>query len=95
MERLARRLGCPYLGTIIRSGAETTSQVLPGVMAKAIKLWMKSGMRALGKGFGRTGRLDPVLVGRLAFPENLPAWAVSFFRIYSRIGIRYIGFDRS
>jgi hypothetical protein len=66
LERLARRLGSPYLGTMVKGGGEGV-QVMPA--------WMTRGtfaaLRALGRSFGRTGALDPEQLARLARPERL------------------------
>lgn len=64
-EKLSRRLGSPYVGTIVKGGVE-------GIQAQPA--WMRRPlfrrMRALGRGFGREGQLDARLLARLAKPER-------------------------
>ena len=94
LEKLTGRLNCEYGGTVIRGGIESIRQFLPPAIGLRIIGLMEKGMRKLGRRFGRTGRLDPKTLRRLAFPEKMPTVGVWFFNIYSKIGIHYMGFDR-
>ena len=44
-------------------------------------------MRALGRGFGATGRLDPELLARLAGRERLSAAALAGCRVVGALGL--------
>jgi hypothetical protein len=66
LEKLTRRLGCEYLGTMVRGGVEGI-QVMPPVMTRKLYGLMEK----LGAGLARTGRLDPKLLRKLAHPETL------------------------
>ncbi len=82
LERLPRRIGCEYIGTVIKGGVEGM-QMKPG--------WMTRGMmrdfRRLGEGFARDGGFDPALVKRLASPERLGFGQRLFYRIMGSLGL--------
>lgn len=64
--KLARRLGAPYLGSIVKGGCEGLA-IQPAFLTD--KYWFF--FHALGKGFGETGELDKTLLEKLARPEHL------------------------
>lgn len=66
LEKLARRLGCPFLGVIRRGGVEGISVQPPAMTRKLFE-----GMRAFGRGFGRCGRLNQEEVRAFAGPARL------------------------
>jgi hypothetical protein len=63
--KLASRLGCEYLGTVVKGGVE-------GIQAKPP--WMNRKLYdrlfRLGKHFGATGAFDAEILARLARPER-------------------------
>ncbi len=61
LEKLARRLGCDYLGTVIKGGVEGI-QARPNWMNR--KLFGR--FRCLGKRLAKSGRFDPRLIRTLA-----------------------------
>ena len=71
LEKLAIRLGCPLIGTVIKGGSEGIREQ-PPVMTR--KLFHR--LRVLGRIFGRSGRFDPEIVALLARPVR-----------YSRLGL--------
>jgi hypothetical protein len=72
-EKLARRLGSPYVGTIVKGGVEGI-QAQPPWMTRRLR----HRMLALGRAFGETGLLDPGMLAELARPERLGrAWRVA------------------
>ena len=66
LEKLSRRLGCRYLGTVVRGGGEGL-QVQPGFVTRGLL----SSFRELGRGFGSTGELDQELIRRIGKRERL------------------------
>ncbi len=62
--KLAARLGCQYLGTIIKGQGEPV-QTYPKMFSKVFEMFSQ-----LGKSFGETGQLDELLVRKLASPEK-------------------------
>ena len=70
LEKLARRLGCRYLGTMVRGGVEGI-QVMPGIMTRKLFGLMDK----LGARLAQTGELDPGLLRKLASPEQLSPFA--------------------
>ena len=71
-EKLARRLGSPYAGTIVRGGGESLRS-MPDEANK--KLWARLG--ALGESLAREGRFDAELLQQVAGIErfNVPTAA--------------------
>lgn len=67
-EKLARRLGCRYLGTVAKGGLEGLDTQPPPLVERYWTLF-----RAIGREFGASGRLDPALLKQLATPERLSA----------------------
>ncbi|HVN53406.1 MAG TPA: hypothetical protein VMT46_03670 [Anaerolineaceae bacterium] len=60
LEKLAARLGSPYLGTIVRGGVEGIQSQPEKASARLYQT-----MYLLGQTFGATGRLDPTLLRSL------------------------------
>lgn len=67
LEKLARRLGCRYLGTALRGGGGSVRD-MPSFMARAFT----TNVRALGRSLGKTGEFDPEVIRRFAGTEKLP-----------------------
>ncbi|MCK4786401.1 MAG: NAD(P)H-dependent oxidoreductase [Desulfobacteraceae bacterium] len=76
LEKLTRRLGCRYMGTVIKGNANRI-QEQPGWMTKKV---FKS-FYELGKTFGETGEFDEQIVLKLAKPEKLPVFQQWIFRL--------------
>jgi len=66
LKKLTRRLGCGYLGTMVRGGVEGI-RVMPAMMTRKLYGLMED----LGAALARTGKLDPELLSKLATPETL------------------------
>jgi multimeric flavodoxin WrbA len=77
LERLAARLGGPYLGAIVKGGCEGV-RVMPENMTS--KLY--TGLREIGQVFAQSGRFDADLLRALARPEWYPAYLAPFFKIF-------------
>jgi multimeric flavodoxin WrbA len=77
LERLAARLGSPYLGTIVKGGVEGI-QIMPDSMTR--KLY--TGLHQIGRTFAQTGRFDPDLLRTLAKPEWYPMYLAPFFKLF-------------
>jgi multimeric flavodoxin WrbA len=76
LEKLASRLGSPYLGTIVKGGCEGV-RLMPENMNQ--KLF--SGLFQIGLTFAQTGQFDGDLLHKLAKPERYPAYLGPFFRL--------------
>ncbi len=82
LEKLARRLGCKYLGTVIKGGVEGI-QVQPPRMTQ--KLF--DSFYGLGVHFGKTGAFDEAIIRELVKWERLPGWALVLLRFLALTGI--------
>jgi multimeric flavodoxin WrbA len=82
LEKLTRRLGSRYLGTIVRGGSEGI-QLMPPMMTR--KLFRT--MRELGQVFGQTGTLDQSLVRSLAKHERFSWRGRLLLNVMVRLGI--------
>ena len=65
-ERLTRRLGFRYGGAICKGGCEGLSVQPPFIVEKVFRLFYE-----VGRSFGETGRLDGMLLAKLAYPEHI------------------------
>jgi multimeric flavodoxin WrbA len=77
LERLADRLGSPYLGTIVKGGVEGV-QIMPDNMTRQLY----TGLRQIGQTFAQTGRFDPDLLRTLAQPEWYPPYLAPVFKLF-------------
>ena len=76
LEKLASRLGCPLIGTVIKGGSEGIREQPPAMTRALFRR-----MRELGQVFGRSGGFDPVLTARLAQPVRFSVWKLPVARI--------------
>lgn len=76
LEKLASRLGCRYIGTIIKGGCE-------GVWRRPAKRTKKlfEAFYQLGQIYGETGRFDEQLIHKLAQPESFPKLIVPLLKL--------------
>jgi hypothetical protein len=65
-EKLAKRLGCVYEGSICKGGCEGLTVQPPELVNKVF-----TGFYNAGKSFGETGKLNPEILSKLAHPEHL------------------------
>lgn len=64
--KLAKRLGCVYLGSICKGGCEGLTVQPQALVEKVFTLF-----NIVGRSFGESGSLNPELLGKLAHPEHL------------------------
>jgi hypothetical protein len=88
VEKLAARLGSPYLGTLVKGGGEGTH-----LMPENMNRELFETLFQLGSAFGSTGQLDPILLRRLAKPERYPAYLAPVFKVYVRLPIASFYWD--
>lgn len=86
LEKLTRRLGGKYLGTIIKGNANRIDEQ-PKFMVKPVFKRMYN----LGKIFGQTGEFNPDILSRLAKPEKLKGITLIITRwiISTRLATNY------
>ena len=65
-EKFSRRMGCQYLGSILKGGCEGLD-IQPGFLTDKYY----ANFYLLGVEFGKTGKLDGTILGKLARPEHL------------------------
>jgi multimeric flavodoxin WrbA len=88
LEKLAARLGSPYLGTIVKGNGEGT-RIMPAEMTRAFF----NNLQALGAGLAAKGQFDPPLLQATAKPEKYPAILGPIFQIYLRSSLAHRYFD--
>ncbi|MGE5404821.1 MAG: flavodoxin family protein [Candidatus Saccharibacteria bacterium] len=74
--KLARRLGARYLGTIIKGGVEGISVQPPFITAKLFNAFYK-----IGQTFGRTGQLDKAMLDKLAGSDRFSRVKLFFWQV--------------
>jgi hypothetical protein len=75
LRKLASRLGCRYLDTIVKGGCEGARW-----MPKGAKLFVS--LRQIGQVFGASGAFDPALLHEFARPERYPRLLVPVFKVF-------------
>jgi multimeric flavodoxin WrbA len=88
LEKLAARLGSPYLGTVVKGNGEGT-RVMPDEMNK--KLF--ANLQAIGSGLAANGCFDPHVLARIAQPERYPAILGPVFSVFLRLPVAHSYFD--
>ena len=88
LEKLADRLGSPYLGTLVKGNGEGVRQ-----MPAAATRGLFAELQLLGAGLARQGRLDEQIMARLAAPEYYPAILGPLFQLFLRLPLAHGYFD--
>jgi multimeric flavodoxin WrbA len=88
LEKLASRLGSPYLGTMVKGNAEGT-RLMPDNMNSGLFATLQQ----LGHTFAQEGRYDPALLKTLAKPERYPAYLAPLFQLFVRLPIASFYWD--
>ena len=88
LEKLAARLGSPYLGTIVRGNGEGVRLMPPEANQRLF-----DGLQALGAGLAAKGQLDTEILKKLAHPERFPAMMGPIFQIFLRLPFAHGYFD--
>lgn len=88
LEKLAKRLNSPYLGTIVKGSVEGI-QIMPENMTR--KLF--DTFFQFGKGLAENGQFDPTLLRGLAQPEYYPAYLAPIFKLFALLPISSFYWD--
>jgi multimeric flavodoxin WrbA len=88
LEKLADRLGSPYLGTVVKGNGEGV-RIMPPDTTRGLF----TNLQALGAGLRRDGRFDPEVLAQIAKPERFPAILGPFFKIFLRLPVAHGYFD--
>ncbi|MCI0513756.1 NAD(P)H-dependent oxidoreductase [candidate division KSB1 bacterium] len=82
LEKLARRLGCPYLGTVIKGGTEGI-QIQPPRMTR--KLF--TAFQQLGRYFAQNRQFDPQIMQQFTKRERFPLIVRGIFTVLAWTGL--------
>lgn len=82
LSKLARRLGCPYLGTVIKGGTEGIQIQPPRTTRKLFTTFYQ-----LGQLFAKNQQFEPQIVRQLAGRERFPCIMRWIFSLISWTGI--------
>ena len=88
LEKLAERLGSPYLGTVVKGNGEAV-RIMPENMTDSLF----ANLQAIGSGLAAEGRFDPEVLAKIAHPERFPLILDPAFRIFLRLPIAHSYFD--
>lgn len=89
LERLPAKLGCRYIGTVIKGGVEGI-QVMPKWMTG--KLFSR--FRQLGEKFADTGQFDTEITKELIRPEYLNKKRLFLYKIMKKLGLANMYWNR-
>jgi multimeric flavodoxin WrbA len=88
LEKLAARLGSPYLGTIVKGNGEGV-RLMPPEAARSLF----EALQSLGRGLATEGRLNPETISHIAIPERFPAILGPLFQVIVRLPSSHAYFD--
>jgi len=88
LEKLAARLGSPYLGTLVKGSGEGV-RLMPETRNR--KLFRA--LYQIGLAFAETGQFDPQLVRHLAKPERYPAYLAPVFKLFVKTSLASFYWD--
>jgi multimeric flavodoxin WrbA len=88
LEKLAERLGSPYIGTVVKGNGEAV-RVMPENMTDNLF----ANLQAIGSQLAAEGCFDPEILEKIARPERFPIILGPLFRIFLRLPIAHSYFD--
>ena len=88
LEKLAERLGSPYLGTVVKGNGEAV-RVMPDDMNKNLF----ANLQGVGFGLATDGHFDTAILAKIAHPERFPIILGPVFRIFLRMPLAHSYFD--
>lgn len=88
LQKMAARLGSPYLGTIVKGGGEGV-RLMPDEQNASLF----TALQGLGKNLAQNGRLDPDLLAAVVGVERYPAYMAPVFMVFTRLPIASMYWD--
>lgn len=82
LTKFTRRIGCEYLGTVIKGGVEGIQMMPPSITKKLFGQF-----RDLGKYFAQEGVFDPTIMAELRKPYILSTFRRVTFQLFSLLGL--------
>ncbi len=89
LKKLSKRLGCKYIGTIVKGGIHRLDEQPASIIKKL--LWY---YRELGKIFGKTGKFDQDLLEKLARPEKFSGFTLKILKLLYKTPLPNFGWDK-
>ena len=89
LKKLARRLGCEYIGTVVRGNMHRVDETPAWMTKKILKTY-----KQLGKTFGETGQFDQKILDKLAKPEKFTGFTLSVMKLMYKTPFASFGWDR-
>lgn len=89
LEKLAQRLGSPYLGTMVKGGGEAI-----GSMPENMNRGLFENLYQLGQAFAETGQFEPGLLRKLAKPERFSPLLSPVLKLVSKMSFASYYWDR-
>jgi multimeric flavodoxin WrbA len=88
LEKLATRLGSPYLGTIVKGNGEGV-RIMPDKMNRTLF----EGLKAIGQNLRNGEPLSPATLTAIAKPESFPKALAPVFQLFVHLPIAHSYFD--
>ena len=88
LEKLAERLGSPYLGTVVKGNGEGV-RIMPPEATQSLF----AALQAVGASLAESGRFDPTALKAIAHPESFPALLGPVFQLFLRLPAAHAYFD--
>ena len=88
LEKLAERLGSPYLGTVVKGNGEGVRSMPPEATRSLF-----GALQAVGTCLAESGRFDPAALKDIAQPEKFPVILGPIFKVFLRLPAAHGYFD--
>ncbi len=87
--KLAKRLGCRYIGTVIKGGVEGIRSRPPWMTRRLFKSFYE-----LGQTFGETSKFNEQIVLKIGKPERLSRFRMLFFHLLGKRLLQLMMWDK-
>ncbi len=88
LEKLAERLGSPYLGTVVKGNGEGVR-----LMSDQANRELFTNLQAVGASLASNGRFPPDILAKIAAPERFPAILRPVLQFFLRLPVSHFYFD--
>jgi len=89
LKKLSKRLGCKYIGTIVKGNMHRLNEVPTFITKKLLANYYE-----LGKVFGETGKFDQDILEKLSKPEKFTGFMLWMLKMMYKTPLATIGWDK-
>jgi NAD(P)H-dependent FMN reductase len=89
LKKLSKRLGCEYIGTIVKGNMHRVDEVPAFITKRLLEPYCE-----LGKLFGKTGKFDQDILEKLSKPEKFTGFMLWMLKLLSKTPLPTLGWDK-